>query len=176
MGCGCRVIAGGFAEAHKKISSVPVDPTTTAYTAGDAIIVSSVQTENDFFFCYNGNADLVELTIFVTNPTATPKKGIEVVFFSQAPSASMAAAINAGVTLGSADIALITNRVQVVTADYVDCWQGSIARKNLSAIVENKVTAAGGNKTALWYAVLATEGQTYTTGGFISITMDFRLN
>ncbi len=176
MGCGYVVIAGRVAEAHKVIAPAPVDPTTTAYTAGDAIIVSSVQTENDFFDLENGNANLVELTIRVDNPTATPKKGIEVVFFSQAPSASMTAAINAGVTLGSADIALITNRVQVVSADYVDCWQGSIARKNISAVVQNTNTAAGSNKKGLFYAVLATEGQTYTTGGFISITMDFRLN
>lgn len=172
----CRTIVGALGEKHQIIAPVPIDPTTTAYTAGDAIIVDSVQTVNNFFDIDNGSANGVEITVRVNNPTATPKKGIEVVFFSQAPSASMTAAINAGVTLGSADIALITNRIQVVTADYVDCWQGSIARKNINWIVENKVTAAGGNKRALWYAILATEGQTYTTGGFISITMDFRLN
>lgn len=176
MACDCRTIAGAVCEKHKIIAPVPVDPTTTAYTAGDAIIVGSIQTENYFFDLENGSANLVELAIRVTNPTATPKKGIEVVFFSQAPSASMTAAINAGVTLGSADIALITNRVQVVSADYVDCWQGSIARKNISAVVQNTNTAAGSNKKGLFYAVLATEGQTYTTGGFISLTMDFRLN
>jgi len=176
MGCGCREIVGALCEKHVIIAPTAVDPTTTTYTAGDAIIVSSVQAEYDFFDTANGSANLVEFTVLVSNPTATPKKGIEVVFFSKAPSSAMTAAINGAVTLATPDIELISNRVQVVTADFVDCFKGSIARKTGSFAVQNKELTDGANKTTLWYAILATEAQTYTTGGFISVVMDFRLN
>lgn len=176
MGCDCREIVGALAEKHIVIAPTPVDPTATAYAAGDAIIVSSIQQYNGFFDSPNGSANLREITIRVDNPTSTPKKGIEVWFFSKAPSSALTASINGAITLATPDIELIINKVQIVTADYVDCFHGSIAHKVGNWVVQNKNTTDGSDKTSLWYAVVTTEAQTYTAGGFIGITMDFVLN
>ena len=169
----CRTIVGALGEKHKIIAPVPVDPTTTAYTAGDAIIVSSIQVERGVFDLPNGNANVVEVVIRNDNATSTPKKGMEIIFFSEAPTGDLTAAINGAITLDADDWAKVCNRVQIVTANYVDGWQQSTARITGNWAVWNTSTD---DKTALWYCIVCTEAQTYTAGGVISAMIDLKIN